>query len=247
MHNIYYHDIKTTFTTICPSLEYPEKKSTITKQLQVLSPPGLTVIARIGVKEEQPFKETVTKIQNKSGKRFCSNKSLHITLLGLLNDERKSSQFYTSKIVSSTRDFIKRKHFGHMKINFNLIRLGAFFSHGEPCNNSSDGTLIAMADSGSEEVNKFNILGDDLACHLRKSFPTIFYPNIDLRLKREHPTVWCTLGYFYETDFEIDRKLVVVLEDLKSFNAAVTVSQLEVRSYQIRSLENSHLVTKISL
>ena len=134
MHNIYYHDIKTTFTTICPSLEYPEKKSTITKQLQVLSPPGLTVIARIGVKEEQSFKEAVTKIQNKSGKSFCSNKSLHITLLGLLNDERKSGQFYRSKIVSSTRDFIKRKHFGHMKIDFNLIRLGAFFSQGQPCN-----------------------------------------------------------------------------------------------------------------
>lgn len=247
MQNIYYQDIRTTFTTICPNLEYHWKKSTVIKQLQILSPPGLTIIARIGEEEEQPFKEAVTKIQNRSGKRFYSNKSLHFTLLGLFNDKRKSSQFYRNKIVRSTGEFIKRKHVGQMKINFNLIRLGAFYNHGEPCNNSSNGTLIAMADSGSEEVNRFNILGDDLACHLRKSFPTIFYPNIDLRLKREHPTVWCTLGYFNETDFEIDQKLVLILEELKSFNATVTVSQLEIRSYQIRSLENSHLVTKISL
>lgn len=106
---------------------------------------------------------------------------------------------------------------------------------------------LAMADNESQEVSKFNNLGDGLACHLRKNYPIIFSSGPDFRLKREHPTVWSTLGYFSEPDFEMDEKLVQILEQLKLFNAAATVSQLEVRSYHVRSLENSGLVATINL
>lgn len=66
------------------------------------------------------------------------------------------------------------------------------------CDRDSDGILIAIADGESQEVNKFNSLGDDLACNLRKSFSTLFYPDVDSRLKRKHRTVWSTVGYFDE-------------------------------------------------
>ena len=245
--SIYYPDIKTSFTKICPYLEHLGKDSTIQKQLQILRPPGLTIIARIERTQEVPFKEAIEKIQTRSGRRFCSSKCLHFTLLGLFNDKRMSNQIDKDEIIRSATAFIKRTHFRHVKINFNLVRPGAFYTHGGPCDYISDGMLVAMADNRSKEVNEFNLLGDDLACHLRQNFPSIFYPSIYLRLKREHPTVWSTVGYFEEPDFDIDRALATILEEFKSFNAVVTVSQLEVRSYTLRSLENSELVATIDL
>lgn len=224
------------------------KKSTITKQLQILNPPGLTIVARVEIeREELLFKDVIEKIQAKSGKKLYSNKCLHFTLIGLFNDKRECKDSDTDQIINSTKEFIEQEHLGIMTIRFNLIRPGAFYNYGRPCDFISDGTLVIIADNESPDVNKFNILGDDLACHLRKSFPTIFYPDVDSRLKREHPTVWITLGYFREPDFEIDEKLVPILEQMRSFNATVTVSQLEIRSYETRSLDNSNLVAIISL
>lgn len=123
---------------------------------------------------------------------FCSNRFLHFTLLGIFNDERKrpESKDETDSIIISAKDFIEQKEFGPITIKFNLVRLGAFYDKdGRPCDCNSDGTLVAMADNKSKEASKFNILGDDLACHLRNSFPAMFNPSIDNRLKREHPTV----------------------------------------------------------
>lgn len=246
LHNIYYSDIKTKFTRICPNLNYVGE-STLTKQRQKLKPPGLTIVARITGKEELLFMEACQKIQTKSRKKFCSNNYLHFTLLGLFNNKRQSNRSYVNDIVSSAKEFIEQKHFGHLTIKFNLIRLGAFYKYERPCDWNSDGTLIAMADMESPDVSKFNILGDDLACHLRNNFYPIFYPDLCLRLKREHQTVWTTLGYFNETDFDIDEELFLILEELKLFNTTVKISQLEVRSYEMRSLENSSLIATINL
>jgi hypothetical protein len=250
MQSIYYSDIKTIFSRICPDLRHEGNDSTRTKQSKRLDPPGLTIVAMInGEKEQPPFRGVINKVQTNSGKTFCSNKFLHFTLLGLFNDERKRPDLKdeTDGIIRSAKDFIEQKQFGPITIKFNLVRSGAFYKSGRPCDCNSDGTLVAMADNKSKEVSKFNILGDDLACHLRNSFPAIFYPSIDNRLKREHPTVWSTLGYFDEPDFDIDERLASILEDLKSFDATVTVSQLEIKSYELRSLEISDLETTINL
>ncbi|MGH9978821.1 MAG: hypothetical protein ACRD8Z_23755 [Nitrososphaeraceae archaeon] len=251
MQSIYYKDIKTIFSRICPDFKHEGKESTIEKQSKHLDPPGLTIAAMItGRKEEQPFREVIKKVQTNGGKTLCSNKFLHFTLLGIFNDERKcpDSKVETNSIIKTAKDFIEQKEFGPITIKFNLVRPGAFYDKGgRPCDCNSDGTLVAMTDIESPEITKFNILGDDLACHLRNSFPVLFYPNIDNRLKREHPTVWSTLGYFNEPDFDIDERLASILEELKSFDAIVTVSQLEVRSYKLRSLKISDLKTAINL
>ena len=243
---IYYSDIKTEFTRICPDLKFGGE-STLTKQRKSLKPPGLTIVARITGQEELPFMEAVQKVRTESGKKFYANKFLHLTLLGLFNHKRKHSHSHANDIINSSKEFIEQKHYACMTFKFNLIRLGAFYRYGRSCDGNSDGTLVAMADTKSPEVNKFNILGDDLACHLRINFPSIFYPDIHLRLKREHQTVWSTLGYFNQTDFDIDEKLVPILEELKSFNAVVNVSQLEFRSYENRSLEKSNLIDVIKV
>jgi len=134
-----------------------------------------------------------------------------------------------------------------LTIHFNLVRLGAFYHNGRPCDGDSDGTIVAMA-ANDQESKKFNVLGEDLACYLRSQFPSIFYPSIEMRLKREPPTIWCTLGYYHEkSDFDIDNKLLLMLEELRSFTATITVSQLEVRNYTNRSLESSNLLATITL
>ena len=132
-----------------------------------------------------------------------------------------------------------------MTVHFNLVSLGAFYYTGRPCDDDSYGTIVAIA-ANDQELKNFNILGEDLACYLRSQFPSIFYPCIDMGLKREHPTIWCTLGYVHENDFEIDSRLLLVLQ-LMSFKARITISQLEVRSYTNRSLEDSNLLDTIIL
>ena len=251
MQGIYYSDIKTIFSRICPDFKHEGKESTRTKQSKRLDPPGLTIVAMInGRQEEQPFREVIKKVQTNGSKRFCSNKSLHFTLLGLFNDEREhpNSKDETDSMIRSAMDFIEQKQFGPITIKFNFVRPGAFYDKGgRPCDCNSNGTLVAMADIEAPETTTFSILGDDLACHLRRSFPTIFYPSVYRRLKREHPTVWSTLGYFDEPDFEIDERIASTLEELKPFDATVNVSQLEVRSYEFRSLEKSDLVARINI
>lgn len=74
----------------------------------------------------------------------------------------------------------------------------------KPCECISNGTVIAIADRETPDVNRFNILGDDLACQLIINFSSIFCnKNV---LKREHSTVWRTLRYFDENDFEAGKK-----------------------------------------
>jgi len=246
MQSIYYQDIKISFSRICPDLKHDGKESTRTKQRHHLDPPGLTVVALINNGHDEPFKKAIEKVETSSGKRFCSTSFLHFTLLGLFNDKRKrpDSSDEEDEINKSAKVFIEQRHFGHLTIKFNLVRPGAFYKDGSPCDMDSDGTLIAIADRESQEVNKFHSLGDDLACHLRKTFPIFCNNN---KLKREHPTIWCTLGYFDEPDLDIDERLASILKELKSFNASVTVSQLEVRSYKLRSLEISDPKTTINL
>jgi hypothetical protein len=246
MPSVYYQDIRTTFSRICPDLRHDGKASTRTTQRHRLDPPGLTIVAFINNGHDKPFKKAIEKIETSSGKRFCSTSFLHFTLLGLFNDERKcpDSPDEKDEIIKSAKEFIEQKHFGHLTINFNLVRLGAFYKAGSPCDGDGDGTLVATADREFQEVNKLNSFGNDLACHMRKTFPIFCNNN---KLKREHPTVWSTLGYFDEPDFDIDERLASILENLKSFNATVSVSQLEVRSYGLRSLEISDLKTTINL
>jgi hypothetical protein len=251
MPSIYYSDIKTQFSKLCPNLSLLGQDPTIVKQNKILNPPGITIVGHIIDSEAIPFNYAVSKILN-SGRKFSPNKLLHFTLLGLFDGRRKNTIVDASSIVQSSKAFIESKRIGRLTISFSLVRPGAFYDQGRPRDGHSDGTIVAMADNDQESekfnILKFNILGEYLACYLRSKFPSIFYPFIEMKLKREHPTIWCILGYFHEkSDFEIDNKMLLMLDELRSFTATVTVSQLEVRSYTNRSLESSNVLATITL
>jgi hypothetical protein len=248
MSNVYYSDIKTSFSRICPDMSPdPERKSTLDKQRLILYPPGLTIVAQIEAKKEKSlFTHAIERIKSSERKFHLSTKVLHCTLLGLFGEKRVRAGDVDA-IIQSVKEFITRKSIGQLNIHFSLVRLGAFYINGRPDGYCSDGTVIALANRGSYDAKRFNILGDDLASHLRSKYPSIFNPDNKPRLQREHPTVWCTLGYFGEPSFDIDKELCPILEGLKLFSANVTVSKLQVISYEKRSLEDSKVLDEIFL
>jgi hypothetical protein len=116
LQSIYYPDIRTTFSRICPDLRHDGKESTRTKQQQRLNPTGLTIVARIQLENEVlRFNDATEKIQTESGRTFCSGKCLHFTLLGLLNDRRKADQYFRGRITYVAKEFIEQKHLGSLK------------------------------------------------------------------------------------------------------------------------------------
>ncbi|CAN5525300.1 hypothetical protein BH18THE2_BH18THE2_41630 [soil metagenome] len=89
MSSIYYYDIKTEFSKICPNSYRSGKESTIVKQNKILDPPVLTIVAHIEEHEAIPFNYVISKILN-NGRKFSPNKLLHLTLLGLFDGKGKT-------------------------------------------------------------------------------------------------------------------------------------------------------------
>jgi hypothetical protein len=140
MSSIYYSDIKTEFSKICPNSSRSGKESTIVKQNKILDPPGLTIVAHIEEHEAIPFNYAISKILN-SGRKFNPNRLLHFTLLGLFDGKRKNTMCDTDAIIKSSKQFIENRQIGPLTIHFNLVRLGAFYHNGRPCDGDSDGPL----------------------------------------------------------------------------------------------------------
>lgn len=89
MSGIYYSDIKTQFSKICPNSYLPGQDSTIVKQNKIPDPSGITIVGHIEGYEAIPFNYTVGKILN-SGRKFNPNGLLRFALLSLFDDKKKN-------------------------------------------------------------------------------------------------------------------------------------------------------------
>jgi hypothetical protein len=59
MPSIYYSDIRTQFSKVCPNSSLPGQDPTIEKQNKILDPPGITIVGHIIEHEEIPFNYAV--------------------------------------------------------------------------------------------------------------------------------------------------------------------------------------------
>ena len=91
---------------------------------------------------------------------------LRFALLSLFDDKKKNTMVDMNAIIKSSKQFIENGQTGLLGIYFNLVRLGAFYPNGTPCDGDSDGTIVAMAANDQESEKNLMFLGEDLASNL---------------------------------------------------------------------------------
>jgi hypothetical protein len=89
----------------------------------------------------------------------------------LFDDKKKNTMVDMDAIIKSSKQFIENRQTGLLGIYFNLVRLGAFYPNGTPCDGDGDGTIVAMAANNQESKKNFLFLGEDLASNLMNQFP----------------------------------------------------------------------------
>lgn len=221
------------FSTICPL-----SSRTVYKQNSPSDPPGLSVVSYIQHRDRAPFLKALRCLGN-SKHVFRACHQLHITLLGLFAAERNQS-FSDAELIAileAVQTFFNRERGRPLSIKFDLIRPGIFEGQSE----SSDGTVVAMA---SEESEKDLLrLSHRLSEYLTREVPTLFSND----LRRPLPGVWCSLGFFDEPDFKIDRSVYDIFSRLTEFQASVQLETVAVTEFTFKSLIDGVVRTLIRL
>lgn len=129
---------------------------------------------------------------------------LHLTLLGLFDQERRTNRLYNEKSIEAIKEFFKSKNTRPFEVKFNLVRLGAWYVNRKQRYLLGDGTVVAMGGLDNQPAKRFSQLGKDLVVCLRykcQIFSAVIF-------NRKFETVWCTLGYFDTGDFVINKSLL---------------------------------------
>jgi hypothetical protein len=133
------------------------------------------------------------------------------------------------QLTSAIDAFSQKKNLKQLEVEFDLIRPGVFVGQRD----CSDGTVVAMASEAGDKA--IVALSKELASELAEQFPQ-YFPTA-----RQRPLagVWCSLGYFDEPDFQVDGPLLKAFIPLKGFKAKVTICDLAVTEFALKSLADS--------
>ena len=99
-----------------------------------------------------------------------------------------------------------------------------------------------MSNQENPSTQKFIRVGNALVKYLQIQLPYIFDPSFG----RTYPTMWCTLGYFCDDDFEITDELRHTFEeiasDLKNQTIVIDVDKVQIVKFHKKSLDKYELL-----
>lgn len=221
---------KVSFSHICP-----ESSGTIEKQIIRFQSPGLTLIAPIPHELRSPFHSAIESLME-TGHGFRSVDQLHFTILGLFAGQNWNTALLPS-LSKHIQDFFNSKSLGTINVKFTLVRPGFFSGQ----SGYSDGTVVAMADNDSS--TSIMDIAKELSKYLSEVEPKLF-PE---QKSRPLPGVWCTLGYFHEPDFPLDKQVFEAFLPSKKFMANVSVNTVMLNEFSLKSLADGIVRSLISL
>lgn len=205
---------------------------------------GLTVVAYIEEQRDK-FSKQIKEIM-KSAVGFIEAPRLHLILLGLFDEKRRTNPYCTKLTIEKVKQFFiedKKQHFKPFEVELNLIRPGVWYDDkGKPRYLLGGGTVVAMGDLHNRDTRNFAKLGQDLASHLKYKLPAIF----DCNYKRKFDTVWCKLGYF-DKDFEISNSLKQTFDLSQNFDEKVKIDKFDIVGFRKKSLLDGETIESIPL
>jgi hypothetical protein len=198
--------------------------------------PSYTLVAYIKDSELQPFQEA-TEDLTKIGHQFKPSKHLHCTLFSLKENltEDVIESFYIH-----TKEFFKTRKVGQLKVYFDIIHPGK----NKKRDKISDNAVIALSRRDCTSDYGFLSLIYDLENHLANQG----YRKI-IEKHKTHNTIWCTLGYFDEPQFEVDSATYNVFgrPELRAFSASATFDEIALTEYRLKSLDDGRTIYSIKL
>jgi hypothetical protein len=159
------------FERICP-----QSSGTMEKQTKTINPKGLTIIAIVDDIRHK-FESIFDKL---SEYNFRIAPMVHLTFVGLFNEDRKSNPTYIQQTIEQIRNFfeneVKRKQF---ELRFDRVRPGTFYQSGtrDQFDSSNDGTVFVNGDINHDGNYRFRDLSKRLSSHLQEKLPTMFDAN----------------------------------------------------------------------
>jgi hypothetical protein len=208
-------------------------------QIKPKARPGHSIIAFIEDNDQKPFQDAIDKIR-KAGHRFRWSSHMHCTLLSLDRKTKENFNRYDLELIyHDVKDFIEKKKLSKLRISFDIIHPGK----DDQDFGSSDGTVIALARMGNAYNDRFLEIIHELKDYLN----TRSY----LKAEAQHKvadTIWCTLGFFDEPPFEVDKAIYEIfnMTEFRNFSAIATFNEITIAEYRMKSLDDVLIRYKIN-
>ena len=180
--------------------------------------------------------------------------NLHLTVLGLFNDKRKSSPNSEKLVTQSIEKYFIDNTVESYHVKFNKIRPGTRYKE-EPdekgnrqqMDEESDGTVFANGDILEPNCVRLKKLSESIGKWLTLNHTLDgMFPSI----KPKFNAIWCTLGYFLN-DFSIkDRRTIEEIfnsDALFDFHESVLIKNLSIARFKTKDLEGAETLWETHL
>jgi hypothetical protein len=223
----YQQEIQRTFYKISPVSSRTSKHQTTPKPF-----PHFSIVIYIddSNNNQKQFQEAIDIIKSVPTHRFCETLNLHSTLL---STEGKINSNNVKSLYDATKEFFAGINIEQqLKIDFSLIHPGKWDNNNHLT--ESDGTVIALAKKEGNNNSYFLDITNKLKDHINNA--------LNLSLEHKYPnTIWCTLGFFNEEDdFPIDPCIFAAFNNpkLRKFNHTITVNEISITEFRLKSLKD---------
>jgi hypothetical protein len=209
-------------------------------QIKPKACPGHSIVAFIEDNDQKPFQNAIDKIR-KAGHRFRSSSHIHCTLLSLDRKTKENLNRYDLELIyHDVKDFFEKKKLRELRITFDIVHPG----RDDQDFGSSDGTVIALARMGNAYNDRFLEIIHELKDYLN----TRSYLKAETK-RKVVDTIWCTLGFFDEPPFEVDKSIFEIfnMTEFRNFSAIATINEIAIAKYRLKSLDDVLIRYKIKL
>ena len=223
-----------------------------TIEAQTTEKKGISIAAFFSYKYNKLIRSNVINKINDLHYGFVPANNLHCTFLGIdskyiFNDN--TNDYFNCLIKQSLKEFFKDKTKNTpITLEFNEFRPGTW--HGlKDCQIpfASDGTVVAMGNPDENGNNKFVNLANDLVCYLKNNLGQIFKNEFE----RKFPTVWSTLGYFQQKDFDVKQKFADTFNQFRHYYSSnplkITIDSVRLVEYSFKDLRDANTILEFQL